>query len=162
MSKGRALLAAFGLSAITGPLIFVAFLAAAGGTSRLLALSFVIAVAVAVLHLLIVGLPAFMLLRRKSWVGWWQVSAAGFVCGFLPMAVVQLPWLKAAGAYSESAYWHGRYVVLFANGVATLYGWLSYIESCASVGLFGIVTALVFWWSLVAFESKRPAKDAAA
>ena len=100
------------------------------------------------------GLPAFFLLRLLRRERIITLLAAGFVTGGLPLAILGWP-LDTGSRSSYSTTWHGEFVDMVKDGVPTLYGWLSYLERVAIVGVLGAISAATFWYVWVYF-SRRP------
>jgi hypothetical protein len=46
----------------------------------------------ALVHAVVLGLPAYLLARRLGWTRWWASLIGGFAVGSLPYAVLALPW----------------------------------------------------------------------
>jgi hypothetical protein len=140
--------------------IYIYFYLAALG-SRASGLEFVLAIAwlVCMAHLVLLGLPIFLVLRRRDRLTWATVPALGFLAGSLPLGVLAYP--SYLPGYSSGANWHGRYVTLYENGEPTRYAWLGHVETCLSFGILGAVAALVFWrvWSALG-SSRAHAPDA--
>lgn len=83
----------------------------------LVLIAFPIGFVVALAHVLLLGLPAYLLLRRRSAFGWGIAALVGFVIGAVPTGLVVLPTTS------------------FANGAA----WTP-----ALAGLCGMLGALAF------------------
>jgi hypothetical protein len=54
-------------------------------------------------HVLLFGLPAYLLLRRRMRVDWAQAMIAGFVIGAVPLSLWS--WLLEGGAVGPSFLW---------------------------------------------------------
>lgn len=102
----------------------------------------------------VLGLPAFFLLRFLRREQIITLLAAGFVTGGLPLAMLGWP-LDPGFQSSFSTTWHGEFVDMVKDGVPTLYGWLSYLERVAVVGVLGAISAATFWYVWVYFN-RRP------
>ncbi len=103
-----------------------------------------IAGCIAAMHVVFLGLPAFLMLLRFKLLRWWSVVLAGIVCGIIPMAVTSWPYWAFEGA-SYTA-WDGTKMVEHAvNGVPTVSGWWRYAYDVAGIGLLGGVAALGSW-----------------
>ncbi|MGN6229474.1 MAG: hypothetical protein ACTHNM_18760 [Dyella sp.] len=89
---------------------------------------------------LVLGIPAYLLLRWRKAVRWWSTIASGFVLGAVPVAVFSWPLRFSQGA---SATVDG--VPTLVNGAPTLAGWLQYLESVAFFGACGAAAATTFW-----------------
>ena len=103
---------------------------------------FMAVVVVASAVTLLIGVPAFLLLRRFRREGWTSLSIAGAILGMLPFA---FSWPSRLEGYSSGQNWHGKYVDIYVNGTPTGYAWLTYVENLVFFGLHGLVGALVFY-----------------
>jgi hypothetical protein len=103
---------------------------------------------------LILGVPAYFLLRRISAVRWWSVLIAGFTLGAIPMAI--LTWPLKYLEMKTSASVNG--VQTMIDGVPTMAGWLQFIEGVSFFGACGMVGALAFWLAAPNKLSKRDAE----
>lgn len=114
-----------------------------GGVSQSASVLF-IAGCIAAMHVVFLGLPAFLMLRRFKLLRWWSVVLAGILCGIIPMAVTSWPhWAFEGASYTA---WDGsRMVEYVVNGVPTVAGWWRYVYDLAGIGLFGGVAALASW-----------------
>ena len=92
---------------------------------------------------LILGLPAFLVLRRFDRVTARNLGAAGFLIASIPFAALGWPGYPHPG-YSAGGNWHGRPVEFVVDGVTTVYGWLHYVEGVFIYGVHGLTGALVF------------------
>lgn len=101
-------------------------------------------------HILMLGLPAFILLLRYKRVSLLSLSLTGFVAGALSSGVISFP--RRLEGYSSGQDWHGKYVELYVNGEPTQFAWLAYAESCVYMGFYGLLTAAVAWatWQAMA------------
>jgi hypothetical protein len=151
-----ALLVAVRMLAISGP-------ATAPGTSDILFMVIGVLV-VAVPHVLVLGIPVFLLMRKRGWLNACAVSLAGFLAGGAPLAVVSFPPLRNTSGITYEATWYGGYYTFVNNGVTTVYGWLSYFEGVVTFGLQGTVAALVFWkvWEWARTSDQRAPDQRAA
>jgi hypothetical protein len=94
---------------------------------------------VALGHAVVLGLPAFVLLRWAGWTRWWVCLPAGFAIGALPFAVMFSPFTEAAG-FSQVGD-----KILVQGGVTTLAGWIAYLTGVAGLGILGMAGALAAW-----------------
>lgn len=160
-SKGgvsmRVLLAVSGAVLVQPAVLVVSFIPA----FRLDALAsngpwvWVLVAAVLAVSLIIVvslGLPAFYALHRFRRDNWATVSAAGLLLGFVPFAFF---WPRSLEGYSAGNNWHGTYVETYKDGLPTEFAWFQYAESLCAFALHGLVGALVFYaiWRLAARSS---------
>jgi hypothetical protein len=97
---------------------------------------------------IVLGLPAYFIVRR-------HVSAKPIGCMAVGFVVAALPWalLVVIGA-GGSASIDGQRTVI--DGHTTAYGWLKNAEFILTIGLFGAVGGLVFWAVAAAGYKSRP------
>ena len=94
---------------------------------------------------LLIGIPAFLVLRRFRRLSWLSLGLIGFFsAGILP-TLSQVVFGSCPGC-SSGGTWHGRYVDFVVNGEMTLYGWLNHVESSIYFGLHGLAGALAFYF----------------
>jgi hypothetical protein len=101
-------------------------------------------------HVVLLGVPLFLVLAVKNMVRGWSAIISGFVLGSIPVAVWAWPLRYAAG--SSSSHWDGEKMVnTMVNGVVTIAGWLSYVKGVLFMGAFGAIGGLSFWlvWRLM-------------
>ena len=91
-------------------------------------------------YVLVLGIPAYLLLRWRNAVRWWSTIASGFVLGAFPVAMFSWPLRFSRGA---SATIDG--VLTLVNGIPTFAGWLQYLELVAFMGACGAASAAAFW-----------------
>lgn len=101
---------------------------------------------------LLLGLPAYILLRYFKLINWWSTLLSGFCLGALPMAIFTWP-IRYADMNSSSSV---NGVQTMIDGVPTMAGWLQFLEGVLFFGAFGLAAALAFW--LIAPAPER-AKD---
>ena len=76
----------------------------------------------------------------------WPLVFSGFVAGCIPMSIWS--WPIDYSYKSSSSYWDGKETVIAKiDGMPTLIGWVDYFQGVAFMGIFGIVSALSFWWA---------------
>ena len=93
----------------------------------------------------LIGIPAFMVLRRLKCLSWLSLGAVGFFSAALLPTLSLLVFGSCPGC-SSGGMWHGRYVDFVINGETTFYGWLSHAESSIFFGLHGLAGALAFYF----------------
>ncbi|MBB5208002.1 hypothetical protein [Chiayiivirga flava] len=99
-----------------------------------------ICLAISAAHVVVLGIPAYFLMRWRGLLRWWSALLAGFVLGALPAAVITWPLRYASpGSYASS-----NGVETMVNGVPTVAGWLQYMGGAASFGVCGLVAAAAF------------------
>ena len=87
------------------------------------------------------GLPAFLLLRRKQLIRWWSAIGSGFALAALPMAV--FTWPLRHSHLKGSSIING--VQTMVDGVPTSAGWLQYAGGVGMIGGLGAIGGLCFW-----------------
>jgi hypothetical protein len=86
----------------------------------------------------ILGLPAFFILRRRF-------EATLLNCSLTGAVVAALPWLILSSLSTpDSASIGGRATVL--HGSLTPYGWLTSLTSIGQIALFGAGGGMLFWF----------------
>jgi len=96
-------------------------------------------------HVIVLGLPAFIVLYKLEAIRWWSTTSTGFLLGCIPVAVWAWP-LKYPELKSNSSHWDGEKMVqTMINGVLTMEGWLSYGNGVLFMGAFGALGGLAFW-----------------
>ena len=108
-------------------------------------LEFILAVAwlVCLIHLIVLGVPALVLLSRRGAIRGRTICLLGFLAGALPLGLMGFP--TTSNGYSSGGTWHGRYVDFYQHGEPTKYAWLSHIESSLLWGAYGVIAAVVLW-----------------
>ena len=91
---------------------------------------------------LILGIPAFLMLRKLHRASWVSLAVAGLGLGAFPAA---FPWPGHLEGFSAGQNWHGTSVETFVNGMPTTYAWLTYGEGVLFFALHGVIGALVFY-----------------
>jgi hypothetical protein len=115
-------------------LILAAVVLAVGGDSQTLGYA-AFAGYVSYPFALVVGLPSFLVMRRKHWDGWRAYAAAGFVLGFVFIALFAA-LVGADGEKADSA-------------------WLALLANLAFLLPFVLASSMVFWL-LVRPDLHRP------
>jgi hypothetical protein len=114
-------------------------------------------VAVSAALVLLLGVPAFLALRKLRRESWRSLAIVGFALGALSAAS---SWPSRLDGYSASQNWHGQYVETYVNGAPTAYAWFTYAEGVALFALHGVVGALVFYgvwrWRQYPKQSLQP------
>jgi hypothetical protein len=112
-------------------------------------------VVVAAAAVLILGIPAFLMLRRFRGESWTSLTAAGFMLGAPPTALF---WPGRLHGDSSRMNGHGRCVDLYVDGRPTTYARLSYRENAACFGIHGLAGAMAFCavWRMLARPGSSP------
>jgi hypothetical protein len=90
-------------------------------------------------HVVVLGAPAYAVLRWRKAVHWWSAVCTGAVLGAAPLAVLSWPMYNSPVSASVDG------VQTIVNGVATLAGWLQYLESILLFAACGAAAATAFW-----------------
>jgi hypothetical protein len=101
----------------------------------------------------VIGIPAYFLLRR-------HFAARPLACALVGSVIAALPWalLVLAGSSASEASVNGRATVI--SGHTTAYGWLQNAEFVLTIGVFGAIGGLVFWAvAAAAHRSVQPASE---
>lgn len=101
---------------------------------------------VVVPHVLLLGVPAFLLLRRLRRLGVLTMALAGLVAGMLPAGLYSWPYWQRHPGHTFERGWHGNAVTVVRDGVPTFHGVLIHLERTFIFGLLGVACALVFWF----------------
>ena len=96
---------------------------------------------VSALFVVVLGVPAYLLLRWRQAVRWWSALASGFVLAAIPIALLAWP-LRFAGPGSSASV---NGVDTMINGVPTMAGWMHYLAAVGQFGVLGLLGALAFW-----------------
>ena len=91
---------------------------------------------------LLLGVPAFLLLRHWRRDSWWTMALAGALPG--SAQALYLDWPNMPG-YTLQENWHGKFVFIYLYGEPTRYAWFKLAESMGTYALLGVATALVFY-----------------
>lgn len=144
-----ALLAASGGAILIQPPLFLLWMILVKGVAVTLgagelALASLLVVMVATPFVVVLGLPAFLVLRRLGRSRIAETAAAGLVLAIAPLAILNWPARRYGATFSANGNWHGHHVDFFINGEPTLYGWLQFAGGLLQFGVHGLVGALVF------------------
>lgn len=124
---------------------------------KVIALTFISALAISTVHVLALGLPFIWILKRVNRLNVWSATATGFLLGCVPMGIWSWPYDNYKSSYR---YWNGHAMVdAKIDGVPTLVGWIDYLQSVTFMGAFGVIAALAFWWTLKCFDSATMVKQ---
>ena len=90
---------------------------------------------------LLLGLPAYVVLRKFRLVRRWLTLSVGFCLAAIPMAIFTWP-LKCLELKSSASV---NGVQTMIDGVPTMAGWLEFAGGVLFFGMFGFLGALAFW-----------------
>ena len=119
------------------------YFAVLSGAAPEVAFIALMAFAIAAAHVIVLGIPSYVLLSRMGLLRWWSLTALGFVAGCIPVAILFWP-LRYAGPGSSSQE-NGVWTMI--DGMPTTAGWLLYAGSVAWFGMLGAIGAIAFWFS---------------
>ena len=95
--------------------------------------------------LLILGIPVFLAMQRKNWLSALRIGFAGFLIG-IPFPLI-IGWPTYSAGFSSGGYFYGPNRDFVVDGVTTIYGWLSYMQSVVIFGLQGAAGAIAFYFT---------------
>jgi len=96
---------------------------------------------VATAFVVVLGVPAYFLLRKLNAVRWWSTVATGFILGAVPYTIFAWP-LQYAELHSSSTV---DGVQTMIDGIPTAAGWIQFTSAALFFGACGAVGALAFW-----------------
>ncbi|HET9914726.1 MAG TPA: hypothetical protein VFQ13_22730 [Anaerolineales bacterium] len=100
---------------------------------------------VSTLHVIVLGIPAFIAGWYFQKIRWWTSIVVAFIVGALPTAISLWP-LKDPELQTTSSRWNGEEMVqTIIKGTPTLTGWTDWISAFVVMGLLGVSEGLVFW-----------------
>lgn len=100
----------------------------------------IIFLAISAAHVLMLGAPAYFLLRWCGLLRRWSALLTGFVLGAVPFSIFSWPLRDASPGLYASA----NGVDTMVNGVPTMAGWLQYLGGVSFFGACGLSAAAVF------------------
>lgn len=104
---------------------------------RIISTAFIYAVIGAYPPTLVLGVPAYLILRKR-------VAPTIWACAFVGAVVAAAPWVVVASlANPDFASVDGRATVV--HGVKTLWGWLGVAKTAGMLGLCGAAGGALFW-----------------
>jgi hypothetical protein len=111
-------------------------------------------IAIAAAHVLVLGGPAYALLKWRGYVRWWSTVLTGFVLAAIPVALftwpLRYPELKTTASFNG--------VQTMVEGTPTAAGWTQYAHGVLFFGACGALSGFVFW--LVWRQGRRSANFA--
>lgn len=105
----------------------------------------VIILVISSIHVVVLGIPAFIVGWYFNRIRWWTSIVVAFIVGALPTAIFLWP-LRHPQLQTTSSRWDGEKMVqTMIQGVPTVAGWTDWITAFMVMGLFGVSGGLVFW-----------------
>ena len=105
----------------------------------------VILLVISSIHVVVLGIPAFIVGWYFKGIRWWTSIVVAFIVGALPTAIFLWP-LRHPQLQTTSSRWGGEKMVqTMIQGVPTVTGWTDWISAFMVMGLFGVSGGLVFW-----------------
>ena len=105
----------------------------------------VIILVISSIHVVVLGIPAFIVGWYFNGIRWWTSIVVAFIVGALPTAIFLWP-LRHPQLQTTSSRWDGEKMVqTMIQGVPTVTGWTDWISAFMVMGLFGVSGGLVFW-----------------
>lgn len=135
-AAGLAHIAAIFFAALTPAIIFGLFSGSARQALGLAPAAFIVTLG----HALVVGLPAYLVLRQSLSPRLINAAGVGFIVGGLPVLILML----ATGIFSPGTSSSVGGVPTMVNGVVTFAGLLSYLLLAALAGALGATGGLTF------------------
>jgi hypothetical protein len=119
----------------------------------------ILCLVIAAAHVILLGIPAYLLLRWRDAVRWWSTILSGFVLGATPIAI--LAWPLRYAQPGSSASFDG--ISTMVDGVPTMAGWTQYLSGLAFFGALGAGGACAFWliWRMRPNTSFKVTPDSA-
>ena len=110
-------------------------------------------------HAIALGLPIYFLVRHFWKINYIISALAGFVVGFIPLAIYSWP-LRNLDSKSSSMV-NGEWLKI--DGEVTYQGWVSYFQGNFTFAGLGLLAAVSFWYALSKLNhpNKRMQSDAA-
>lgn len=97
------------------------------------------------LHVIMLGVPAFIVGWYFKSIRWWTSIVASFIIGALPTAIFLWP-LKYPQLQTTSSRWNGEKMVqTMIGGDPTVTGWTDWVSAFVIMGLFGVSGGITFW-----------------
>ena len=97
--------------------------------------------ALSTLHVVVLGIPCYIVLRWRNALHARSVLVSGFALGAIPGAIVSWPMQYAGTQYSSVI----NGVTMIADGVTTTAGWMRFFSGILFLGLCGLSGATMFW-----------------
>lgn len=106
---------------------------------------------------MLLGVPAYFLLRWAKVIEWWSTIGTGFLLGAVPYSI--FTWPASSGNFSASV----NGIPTVVSGAPTLEGWTQFLYGCFAIGILGAAAALGFWlvWRISSYKAiNRDCKSA--
>jgi len=100
----------------------------------------ILVVLIASAHVVLLGLPAFLVMHASRAVTWVKSIVTGFLLGTLPIGLFTLP-LAYSSADSTGYYMEAGKMVSFASAD----GWMEWMFATGTMGALGTLGGLSFW-----------------
>jgi hypothetical protein len=97
----------------------------------------------ALVHAVVLGLPAFFVASKLHLTQWWMSIVCGFIIGAVPFAIWD--WRDTSSALLPGFDEMDNGVYLIKNGVITMAWWYQNIFHNSLLGVFGILGAYSAW-----------------
>ena len=105
-----------------------------------------VALTMSAAHVVVLGVPAFLILRWRRLLHPWSLATGGFVAGGIPIAFIWWPLLRR---YTDAENMPSLSILgspaVMTDGVPTLTGWAIYAGVIAGFGLLGALGGMAFW-----------------
>lgn len=101
----------------------------------------ILAVLIASAHVVLLGLPAFLVMNAFRIITWLKSAVTGFVLGAIPAGIFALPFVHSA---VDST---GYYVEVGNVVYTTVGGWTVWLKVVGSMGVLGTLGGLSFWFA---------------
>jgi len=124
-----------------------------GSLSRQIPVMLYVVTIVAAAHALILGLPFYLFIKHRYRFSYKVSALSGFIVGLLPVSIFTFPITISQISSSING------VPTMVNGVPTLAGWITYLQGILVYGLLGLVSAIVFKYSLSTLTSRNYNED---
>lgn len=105
---------------------------------------------------LLLGVPAYFLLRWAKAIKWWSTIGTGFLLGAVPASIFM--WPPSYGDLSASV----NGIPTVVNGVPTFEGWMQFLYGSFAIGMLGAAGAFGFWlvWRISPNKALQPTGNA--
>jgi hypothetical protein len=108
---------------------------------RVAPMVFVFTLVIALSHAVLLGLPIFLIVQSRGWIGITACVVLGFAIGAVPAGILTFP---VSGFELYASAWAGG-TPAATDGLSTAAIWVSYIKPLMYLGLLGAFGGLNFW-----------------